>query len=478
MSFRRFLGRAKKDRDFAEEIESHVAHEEDANLARGLPPREARRQAYLRVGNPRTLREREWRFRSLPLTDDLRRDFRFALRSLTKTPAFTAITILVIAVGIGVNTAVFSVIDTVLLRPLTYPDPQALVQLVNTSPQGSFPGASIPRFNLWRRQTAIFQQVAADDFGGAGLNITGSDHPQQVQGNHVSADYFGMYGAPIAAGRTFTAAEDSPNGGRVTVLSFGLWKGRYGANPDIVGSSIQLDGQPYLVVGVIGPGFVTETPADLWVPYQFDLNSQDMVQFFTVSARLRPGVTIPQANAQLRLAADQFRRMYGAESLPPDGGFGVVSLQEQMIGNTRLRLLVLLGAVGFVLLIACANVANLLLAKAAARKREFATRAALGAGRVQIIWQLLVESLTLSLSGGLIGLGLGFAGVRMLLSINPGNIPRIGEDGKGITLDLNVLLFTLAISILTGIVFGLVPALSASRTSLAAARNENRDQFG
>jgi putative ABC transport system permease protein len=473
MNLRRFSNRTRKDQDFAGEIESHLAHEEDANLARGLSPEEARRQALLRFGNPWTVREREWHYRSFPWISDLKRDFSFAVRALAKTPGFTVIAVLVIAVGIGVNTAVFSVINAVLLKPLTYPNPQELVSLTNTSPQGSFPGATIPKFSLWRPQTSIFQQVAAYDFGGAGLNITESDHPQQVQGVHVSADYFAMLGAPVIAGRTFTAEEDSPNGGHVTVLSYGLWKSRYGGKPNIVGSTIQLDGQPYLVVGIIGPGFVTDTPTDLWVPFQFDLNSKDMANFFTVAARLKPGVTIPQANAQLRLVADQFRRLYGDDALPRDGGFGVVSLQQLIIGDTGSRLLVLFGAVAFVLLIACANVANLLLARAAARKREFATRAALGAGRGQIARQLLVESLTLSLTGGLIGLGLGFAGVRLLLRMNPGDIPRIGEDGSRITLDLHLLLFTLGISILTGIVFGLVPSITASRANLAAALNEN-----
>ena len=478
MNLRRFTNRTRKDQDFADEIEAHIAHEEDANRDRGLSPEEARRQARLRFGHPRTAREREWHYRSLPWLDALRRDLSFALRSLAKAPGVTVIAVLVIAVGIGVNTAVFSVINTVLLKPLTYPDPQALVSVVNTSQRGSFPGASIPMFNLWRQQTSIFQQVAAYDFGSAGLNLTGSDHPQQVQGLHVSADYFAMFGAPVIAGRTFTAEEDSPNGGHVTVLSYSLWKSRYGGNPNIVGSTIQLDGEPYLVVGVIGRGFVTEAPVDLWGPYQFDLNSKDMVFFFQAGARLKPGVTITQANAQLRLTADQFRRLYGDVSLPPDASFGVVSLQQQLIGDTRSRLLVLLGAVAFVLLIACANVANLLLARAAARKREFATRAALGAGRLQIIRQLLVESLTLSLSGGLLGLGLGFAAVRLILRINPGDIPRIGEDGSGITLDLNILLFTLGISILTGIIFGLVPAISASRASLSLALNENGSRGG
>ena len=472
MSLRRLMHRTRKDEDLAEEIESHLAHAQDANAARGLSGDEARRQARLKFGNPRTTREDVWHYRSLPWLENGWRDLRFALRSLAKTPGFTVIAILVIAVGIGVNTAVFSVIDTVLLKPLTYPDPQSLMQLLNSSPRGSFPGANIPKFSIWRQQTSIFQQVAAYDWGGAGLNLTGGDRPEQVQGFHVSADYFALFGAPLVAGRTFTAAEDSPNGGHVVVLSYGLWKRRFGGNKNAVGSTLQIDGQPYLIVGVTGRGFVTQAPVDLWVPYQFDLNSQDMAHFFTVAARLKPGITVPQANAQLRLAADQYRRAYGSDALGPEDGFSVISLQESMIGDTRTPLLVLLGAVGLVMLIACANVANLLLARAASRKRELATRAALGAGRGQIVRQLLTESLALSLTGGVLGLILGFVGVRLLLSINPGGLPRLGEDGSAVTLDVNILLFTLAVSVLTGILFGLVPAIGASRPNLAATLNE------
>jgi predicted permease len=478
MSLRRFMHRTRKDEDLAEEIESHLAHEQDKNGARGVPTDEARRQARLKFGNPRTTREHVWRYRSLPWVENCWRDLRFAVRALAKTPGFTVIAILVVAVGIGVNTAVFSVINTVLLKPLTYPDPQSLMQLENVSPRGSFPGANIPKFNIWHQQSSVFSQVAAYDFGGAGMNLTGGDHPEQVQGMHVSADYFALFGAPLAAGRTFTAAEDSPNGGHVVVLSYGLWKSHFGGNPNIVGTTVQLDGQPYLIVGVIGRGFVTDTPADLWVPFQFDLNSQDMAHFFTAAARLKPGITLTQANAQLRLAADQYRRAYSNNALAPEDGFSVVSLQESMIGDTRMPLLVLLGAVGLVLLIACANVANLLLARASSRKRELATRAALGAGRGQIIRQLLTESLALSLTGGVLGLILGFVGVRLLLAINPGGIPRLGEDGSAVTLDLNVLLFTLGVAVFTGILFGLVPAITASRPNLAATLNENGSRSG
>ena len=478
MPMRRFKHRARKDEDLAEEIESHLAHQEDANAARGLAPEEARRQARLRFGNPRSMRERVWRYRSVAWLDDGVRDVRFALRSLLRTPGFTVIAVLVIAVGIGVNTAVFSVIDTVLLKPLTYPDPQALVQLEETSSHGAFPVASVPEYNVWRQQTGIFQQIAAWDMGGVGMNLTGGDHPEQVQGVHVTQGYFALFGAPVIAGRTFTAAEDTPHGGHVAVLSYGLWKRRFGGNPGMVGTSIQIDDQPYLVVGVIGRGFVTDAPADLWIPFQFDLNSREMVHIFHVAARLRPGITVPEANAQLRLAADEFRRSFGSHSLAPDGGFEVISLEEAMIGNTRFPLLVLLGAVGFVLLIACANVANLLLARASVRRRELATRAALGAGRGQIIRQLLTESLVLSLTGGLLGLIFGYAGVRLLLSASPGNIPRISESGSTVGLDLNVLLFTLGVSVITGILFGLAPAIAASRPNLAAALNESSNRSG
>jgi putative ABC transport system permease protein len=405
------------------------------------------------------------------------RDIRFALRSLLKAPGFTVVAILVVAAGIGANTAVFSVINTVLLKPLTYPDPQSLVHLMNIGDQGSFPGANVPKFNIWRQQTGIFQRVAAYDSGGAGLNLTGNDEPEQVQGVHVTADYFSVLGAPVIAGRTFTAAEDSPHGGSVVVLSYGLWKRRFGGDRSIVGKNILLNGQPSQIVGVIGRAFVTENPADLWLPFQFELSSTDQAHYFGAIARLKPGVTEPMANAQLRLAADQYRATYPG-TLGPNNSFGVVLLQDLMVRDTRSSLYVLLGAVGLVLLIACANVANLLLIRATARKRELATRAALGAGRWHIIRQLLTESLLISLTGGVLGLLLGFAGVRFLLAINPGSIPRIGEDGSAVTVDLNMLLFTLGVSVLTGILFGLVPAISASRKSLAAALNESSNRAG
>ena len=215
MSLRRFMHRKEKDADLTREIESHLAHEQDANIARGLSPEEARRQARLKFGNPESMSDQVWRHNSLPWVENIWRDLRFAVRSLIKMPGFTAIAVLVIAVGIGANTAVFSVINTVLLKPLTYPEPESLVQLMNTGPQGDFPGGNIPKFKIWHEQTGIFEAVAANDAGGSGMNLTGGNDPEQVRAMHVTADSFRLFGATVIAGRTFTAEEDSPNGGRV-----------------------------------------------------------------------------------------------------------------------------------------------------------------------------------------------------------------------------------------------------------------------
>ncbi len=402
-------------------------------------------------------------------------DLKHSLRSLFKNPGFTIAAVAALALGIGTNTAIFTVVNAVLLKPLTYPDADRIVAFFSTYPDGKQSSASPTKFNIWRQQTSVFQDVAAYDFGGPGFNLTG-DHPEQVHGIHVSEAYFRLFGAPIMLGRTFTPQEDSPNGGKVVVLSYGLWQRRFGGNRNIVGSAIQLGGEAYTVVGILGKSFVSDPEADVWIPFQIDPNSTNQGHYFLAAGRLKPGVTLAQANAQLKLAHDQFRRRYPEAS--PKESFEADPLRDSIVSEVRQSLFVLLGAVGLVLLIACANVANLLLVRASGRKREFAIRVSMGATRFRIIRQLLVESILLAVTGGILGSILGFIGVRALLALSPGDIPRIGENGTNVGVDWRVLVFTLSVSLLTGILFGLFPAISASRPDLNSTLKESSNRAG
>ena len=411
--------------------------------------------------------------------ETLLQNLRYGLRALAKSPGFTAIAILTLALGIGANTAIFSVVNAVLLQPLSYPNPDRLVELELSSPQGNGDITSIPKFIVWREQTQAFDSVAAYDFAGPGINLTGGDRPEQVRGIHVSSDYFRVFGAPMALGRTFTAEEDRPGGPAVALISNGLWRSRYGGDPGIINRTIDLGGEPYTVIGVLGPTFASDAKNDVWVPLKPDPNSTNQGHYLHATARLKPGVTLAQAQAAMKLAADQFNRKFpNSPVMGPGASFTAVPLRDSVIGNVRFDLLLLFGAVGFVLLIACANVANLLLARATIRRREIAIRSALGAGRARIIWQLLTESLVLSLAGGVLGLAFGYLGVRALLAMNPGDIPRVGEQGANVNLDWRVLAFTFGAAVLTGILFGLVPALSASRSDLSITLREAGSRSG
>jgi putative ABC transport system permease protein len=404
-------------------------------------------------------------------------DLKHAFRTFRASPGFTATAVAAIALGIGCNTAIFSVVDAVLLKPLPYPDADRIVVLMNSSPQGNGPAASVPKYNVWRAQTQVLEDVAAYDTGGPGLNLSGGDRPEQVKGIHVSYEFFRLFGAQPAVGRTFTPEEDRPRGGNVAVLSNGIWRRRFGSDPAIVGKALALGGESVTVVGVLDRKFAFDPQPDVYLPFQADPDSTNQGHYFRVAARLKPGVTVGGAKAAMNLAAEQFRRRF-PDSIGPRNSFTVEPMQQRMVRNVRTALYILLGAVGCVLLIACANVANLLLARAAGRARDIAIRCAIGAGRGRIIRELLTESMVLSILGGVAGLAIGALGVRALLAVNPGNIPRIGEDGSGVGLNWTVLGFTLLLSMVTGVVFGLVPALQASRADLNLALKESTSRSG
>jgi predicted permease len=412
--------------------------------------------------------------------DTFVQDLRHALRLLWKSPGFTTAAVAALALGIGANTAIFSVLNAVILRPLPYPDPERLVMFLNVSPQGSGGAASPTKFNVWRRQTTAFQDVSAYRF--SVVNITGDANPEQVGAAYVSADFFRLFGAVPIVGRTFSQEEDRPAGGFTVVLGHGFWRRRFGGDLSVVGRTILFNGQPHEVIGVLGPVDTTAiqsalgTP-EVWLPFQIDPNSTMQGNFFTVAGRLRPGVSVDSGTAQLAAAAAEFREAF-PQALAPQVGFGVQSLQEMIVRNVRSSLWILVGAVGFVLLIACANVANLLLVRATVRQREIAIRSAIGAARGRIARQLITESLLLSLLGGALGLVLGMIGIRALLALNPGNIPRVGIDGAAVGVDLRVLAFTGVISIVTGLVFGLFPALRAARVDLSATLKESAGRSG
>ncbi len=382
----------------------------------------------------------------------LRQDLAYGLRMLRKNPAFTMITVLTLALGIGANTAMFSVVDSVLLRPLPYPRADRLVLVWEKPPKGRQNGVSAANFLDWREQSRSFRNLAGISFGS--FNLSGKDQPERVDGMHVSWDFFEVLGVQPALGRGFAADEDRPGAARVAVISYGLWQRRFGGDAGIIGRSIIADGEPCTVIGVMPASFRFFFTPDMWMPLSLDrAKATRDFHYMTPVARLKDGVSVAQAQAEMNGIAKNIERMYPKSN--QGWGVFVQPLQEAAVEDQRNGVLVLFGAVGFVLLIACVNVANLLLAKAAARQGELAIRASLGAARGRLMRQLLTESVLLGLAGGSLGLLLAFGLVKTLHALIPVEMLAGFTD---IAIDFRVLAFALGLSVITGVLFGLFPA--------------------
>lgn len=394
------------------------------------------------------------------MLDELLRDLRFTFRSLYKRPLFAVVAVSTLALGIGANTAIFSVVNGVLLAPLPYGEPDRLVQIwkLSTRTKSEQLPESVLNYQDLIQQTTTFEQVAATR--NQAFIISDTDEPERVNGARVTANFLSTLKVRPLHGRDFLGSDDQPGAQPVAILSYSLWQRRYEKNPDVVGRTLTIDGKSYVVIGVLPQGIYFPQPdSELYVPMVFRQNELLRgAAFLRLVARLKPGITLDQARADTDTIGVRLAQQYPAEN--STNTYSLVPLQEQVTGKVRAALLLLLGAVGCVLLIACANVSNLMLARVATRQVEFAIRSALGAGRKQIVRQMVTESLLLSLTGGMVGLGLAYVGVRALLSISAENVPRTETIG----INLRVLGFTLLVSTLTGLLLGIIPALRSSNS--------------
>jgi putative ABC transport system permease protein len=401
----------------------------------------------------------------------LLQDLRYGIRTLAKIPGFTIVAVLTLALGIGANTAIFSVVDAVLLRPLPYPQPDRLFVLYQTLPQdpAQNTGVSYPNYLDWAQQNDAFESMAA--VRGNVLALSGQGEPTNIATGSVTSDYFDVLRVKPLLGRTLQASDDALDANPVVVMSESLWRARFGADPAIVGRTITLDQHPITVAGIVPAYFhpsVPDAAAQLWVPLREDGVFSDMRarrrgHYLSALGRLKPGVTAAQAQSEMAAMEQRLAEQFPNEN--KGWGIRIVSLQADMAGNVQTALLVLLGAVGFVFLIACANVASLQLARAAARQKEIAIRVALGAGRRRLLRQFLTESVLLSVIGGAVGLVLAYEALRGLIAWLPADLPRISE----IHVDARVLAFGLALSVLSGVIFGLAPAWHGTESRLAEA---------
>jgi predicted permease len=471
---RALIHRREMDAEVDDELRDHIERETEKYRRAGFTPNEAVRRAHLALGGSEQAKQQSRDSRGTKFVEDMLQDLRYAMRSFAKTPGLTALIVLSLSIGIGANTAIFSVTSTLLLKPLPYPAPDRIAILWLRSPGIGIPQdwPSPGQYHDIVTQNHVFEDTALAV--GGNFTLTERSKAMKVDGIQATSSLLPMLGAKPMLGRIFLPEEDRPGKPATVVLTYGFWQREFASDPNIVGRAITLDGDPHTVVGVLSPSFrlnheVLPTIAGIDRP-EFFMPAPDEAknpnnygrETYNILARLKPGVTMTQAQSDIDVIAARLR-----QEKHRDRSFtiSVVPLMEQVVGNVRTAALILFGAVSLVLLIACTNVANLLLSRAAVRQREIAIRAALGAGRVRVVRQLLTESISLSLMGGVAGLAISALSIFIARKMHPGNIPRLEELG----MDFRVLGFTLAISILTGVVFGLAPALRASRVDLTAS---------
>ncbi|HYY93892.1 MAG TPA: ABC transporter permease, partial [Pyrinomonadaceae bacterium] len=457
------FNKARRDRELAEEFESHFRMQAEENLRAGMSREEARRQAALKLGGVEAAKERYRERRSVPAVENLSRNLRYAVRALRRSPGFTAVAVLTLALGIGATTAIFSVVYATLFETLPYPKPEQLV-MVWSSVNQKRNSVSAGDYLEWKRRAASFQYLEA--WTGATFNVATDERPEQVQAALMTPGFFRMTGTPMFLGRDFLPEEGEPGRDRVVVMTHRLWSDYFGADRGIIGRQIRMNGEPYTVVGVTPPGMRDRQPSQLMLPLALrpeQVNHQS--RSLLVMGRLKDGVSLPQAAAEMQAITRQL-----AEEFPQTNANWAASvepLQNDFIPEKTIKnLWLLLGAVAFLLLIGCVNVANLLLARATTRRREVAIRAALGATRAQLFAQLLTESLVLALVGGALGVYLGRVIIDGILAILPFQMLPSEAD---VRISVPVLLFTLLASISAGLLFGCAPAWQASRLDLNEA---------
>ncbi|HEX5086144.1 MAG TPA: ABC transporter permease [Blastocatellia bacterium] len=460
---RGLFGHSRADQELDDEIETHLRLLTERYARQGMSEAEAVRAARRQFGNVTLLKETSREMRGFRIFERLVQDLKYGLRMLRKNPGFTFIAALTLALGIGANTTIFSVVNAVLLQSLPYRDPDRLVVVRHYGAHGESDVVSGRDFLEWRDQAKSFEEIAA--YRADTVDLTGRGAPERLSAGLVSANLFRALGIAPTLGRAFTLEEDTAGAAPVVILSDGLWRRRFGGDPQVIGQALILGGQSRTVVGIMPQGFRSPREHDLWLPLALKITQESnisRVPTVSVIARLKPGVTPEAASAALSVILERQRQQISSDAPRDDKQVRVIKLSDWLVGNVRLALLVLFGAGAFVLLIVCANVANLLLARSAARKKELAIRAAMGAGRLRLVRQLLTESLLLSLAGGGAGLLAANWGVKLLVAMSPAGIARIEESG----VDGRVLGFTCMVVALVGLIIGIFPALQASKTDV------------